>query len=319
MIHLLRHHEIDFVRWQACLRKAPEPLVYLQAWYLEVVCAGRWEALVERQGEEYVSLFPLPVKKWLGRKKVYQPLFTQQLGLVITPESQHRAVEEYLALLPDRYAQVHYQMPVPPASLNLSPPWAWRERPNYELSLAPAYALLLQNYSTNLKRNLKAAAKNGLVVAPATSITPLLRLFQETKGKELPGLKARHYQRLAKLYQRAAQEGVGEVWEVRAQNNLLAAAFILRTTHRVTFLFGASSPEGRQKKAMAFLLDQLVQQEAGSGKTFDFEGSEVPGVANFYASFGAQPVKYVSLSCQSKPFALQWTSTVSTFLARHLR
>ncbi|WP_181307776.1 GNAT family N-acetyltransferase [Rufibacter sp. XAAS-G3-1] len=320
MIQVLRHHEINFARWAACLLSAPEPLVYLQAWYLDVVCGGQWEALVEVQDDEYVSLFPLPVKKLLGSKKVYQPLFTQQLGLVTTPASRHKAVEEYLAFLPELYTQVQYQMALPKgASLELPEPWVFRLRPNYELSLAAEYAVLRQHYTTNHRRNLKKAETTQLVLVSATTISPLLGLFQSTKGKELPYLRPRHYQKLEKLYRQAQKEGVGEVWEVRNQNKLLAAAFILRTAHRITFLFGASAAEGRTRNAMAFLLDQLMQQEGGSGKTFDFEGSEVPGVANFYAGFGAQPVMYVSLSSKPKPTTLQWPPTVFTFLAKHLR
>ncbi|ALI99309.1 hypothetical protein [Rufibacter tibetensis] len=319
MIQLLRHHEIDPVFWEACLQKADKPLVYLHVWYLNVVCANQWEALVEIQGKEYVSLFPLPVKKLLGRKRVYQPLFTQQLGLAITAASQHRSAEEYLALLPELYVQVHYQLPWPFSNApELPDQWEWRWRPNYELSLKPSYAIIKQGYTTNLQRNLKKAVKSQLVLQQTSTIAPLIALFQSTKGKELP-LRERHYHLLKKLHDQAFKEGVGQVWEVRNHNNLLASTFILSTAHRITFLFGASSNQGRAVNAMAFLLDHLIQKEASSGKTFDFEGSEVPGVANFYAGFGAQPVSYVSLSSKPKPSALQWTPTVFTFLAKHLR
>ncbi|RNI23360.1 GNAT family N-acetyltransferase [Rufibacter latericius] len=320
MIQLLRHHEIDPVSWEACLQKADAPLVYLHAWYLEVVCRGHWEALVEIQDNEYVSLFPLPVRTLLGRKKVYQPLFTQQLGLVVTPASQHRTPEEYLALLPVHYSAVQYQMPwCHERTLILPTPWAYRTRPNYELSLSPAYAEVRQNYSSNLRRNLKKAEKEKLTVVPTSGIKSLVELFRNTKGKELPELRNRHYQTLEGLYGRVKQEKAGQVWEVRLRGELLAAAFLLETDHAITFLFGASSPKGRQKSAMAFLLDHIIAQAAGSGKTFDFEGSEVPGVANFYASFGAQPVWYVSLSSKPKSTALQWSPTVFSFLAKHLR
>ncbi|MBC3540405.1 GNAT family N-acetyltransferase [Rufibacter sediminis] len=320
MIHLLRRDALNETRWKTCLQKAHQPLVYVQFWYLEAVCAGQWAALVEMQGEEYVSLFPVPVRRRLGQASVYQPLFTQQLGLVLTPTSQHRTVEEYLNVLTAAYPRGQYQMPL--ASINpsaLPETWFWRLRPNYELSLTPDYAALRQNYSSNLRRNLQKAHKEPFTLQPTASITALIELFRSTKGQELPELRSRHYQRLVALHDRARQEKAGQVWEVRSGNNLLAAAFMLTTPDRITFLFGASSARGRQQNAMAYLLDQLIQRAAGSGKTFDFEGSEVPGVANFYAGFGAQPVSYVSLSLQSNLSALQWTPTVFSFLARHLR
>ncbi|WP_205503436.1 GNAT family N-acetyltransferase [Rufibacter psychrotolerans] len=318
MIKLLRHQEISPERWEACLARAHQPLVYVHAWYLDVVCGGAWEALVELQGEEYVSLFPLPVRSLLGQKRVYQPLFTQQLGLVVTPQSKETDPNAYLALLPGLFGQVQYQLPNV-REITLGAPWNHRLRPNYELSLEPGYPALEQHYSTNLRRNLKKAAKTPLEVQVVSSIEPLVSLFRSTKGQELTELKPRHYQTLEQLYQRAAQRGVGQVWEVRRQNKLLCGAFLLCTPHRVTFLFGASSEEGRAASAMAFLLDHLLQREAGSGKTFDFEGSEVPGVANFYAGFGAQPVPYVSLSTQPKRFFPAWIITAFISLAKRLR
>ncbi len=300
------------------MTRAHQPLVYVHAWYLDVVCAGDWDALVEVQGEDYVSLFPLPVRRLLGQKKVYQPLFTQQLGLVVTPLSTQTSPQAYLALLPNLYGQVQYQMPWP-GNGPLLGPWQHQHKPNYELSLEPAYPQLQQKYSTNLKRNLKKTAKTQLEVRLATSIEPLINLFRSTKGQELPELKPRNYQTLENLYHQARQAGAGQVWEVRQQNTLLCAAFLLSTASRTTFLFGASSAEGRKVSAMAFLLDHMIQREAGSGKTFDFEGSQVPGVANFYASFGAQPVPYVSLSIKSQSLLPKWIPTVFISLAKRLR
>jgi hypothetical protein len=320
MIQLLRHHEIDQARWAACLAGAHQALVYAQAWYLDVVCGKNWEALVEIQDGAYVSVFPLPVKMLLGQKRMYQPLFTQQLGLVLTPASQKTSIIEYLALLPYRYAAVQYQMPWPGATnVPLSAPWQWRFRPNYELPLDKSYAQIRQQYSTNLRRNLTKASAFPLVLETTTSIEPLLSLFQRTKGQELPELRPRHYQKLAQLHQAAHRQGVGQVYEVREAGEVVAAAFMLYTPQRLTFLFGASSPQGRRRNAMAFLLDQLIREEAGTGKTFDFEGSEVPGVAKFYSGFGAQPVPYLSLSLQSKRTTVQWTLNVFTSLAKRLR
>ncbi|WP_066837012.1 GNAT family N-acetyltransferase [Rufibacter ruber] len=320
MIQLLRHHEIDPGRWEACLQNAERPLVYAHFWYLEVVAQGQWEALVEVLDGAYVSLFPLPVKTAFGLDFLYQPFFTQQLGLFTTPASQHRDVAEYVARLPALYAQGQYQMPQIPAQPNEGEAaWGHRLRTNYELALDRPYDQLRQGYSLNLRRNLK---KNSPLegLRPGTTIEPLLHLFKATKGRELPELKERHYRLLAQLYRRAQQEGVGQLWEVEQQGELLAAALLLVTGSRTTFLLGASSTQGRKQNAMALLLDQAVQREADSGKTFDFEGSDVPGVAKFYAGFGAKPVPYLSLYFKRhKRTFRQWIFNACTSLVKRLR
>lgn len=317
MIELLRHPEIDQTQWDACLQRADKPLVYARAWYLNAVCGSRWQALVEKKDGRYVSVFPVPFRSFLGETSVVQPLFTQQLGLFCTPESQHRNPAEYLEFLPQHYQQAVYQLPW--AELSLPSFWNLRARPNYELSLQPEYAVLRQGYATNLKRNLKKASGANLSATADGNVETLLSLFKATKGQELNDLKARHYAKLKTLCQHAQAAGAGQLWQVSQQGITLCTAFLLFSGDRITYLFGASSATGRQLNAMAFLLDYVVQQQAGTSQTFDFEGSEVPGVAKFYANFGAQPVQYLSLSFQPQATARPWILRAFISLAKRLR
>jgi len=321
MIQLLRHDQIDAQKWETCLRLAENPLVYAHFWYLETVTQGSWQALVEVQGEAYVSLFPLPVKRFLGHRQLYQPFFTQQLGLFLTTKSQHRRAAEYLELVAKHFKsgqlQISQTSVVP---MEVPRIWDWRTRPNYELPLDQPYAQLHQNYSLNLRRNLKKAQAAQLEVTLAQDITPLLHLFKQGKGQELRELRNEHYQLLARLYAQARLAGVGHVWEVRQNSELLAAAFLLEEPTRTVFLFGASSEAGKKQNAMALLLDQAIRRHAGTPRIFDFEGSEVPGVAKFYGSFGAKPVPYVSLNRKPQPSSpFPWILHVFTSLLKRLR
>src|SRR3712207_2118223 len=86
-LFFLRPHQVDIPQWEACLARSPEALLYAQAWYLDAVCE-RWSAVVERKDGQYVSLLPLPEKRLAGLRQIYQPFFTQQLGLFTTPDSR---------------------------------------------------------------------------------------------------------------------------------------------------------------------------------------------------------------------------------------
>ncbi|QHL87732.1 GNAT family N-acetyltransferase [Nibribacter ruber] len=319
MIQLLSHQEIDLAQWEACLASCSHSLVYAHAWYLNVVTKNSWQALVEMKDGKYVSVFPLPLKKWIGHKQVYQPLFTQQLGLFTTSDSTHTAVEEYLEVLAQHFQQVQYQLPSTASfSLPTQKGWQMRLRPNYELSLAASYESIYKDYSQNLKRSLKKGAQASLHSTLVSSPDAVIHLFSQTKGKELPNLQARHYAILKKLVAQAQKHSAGEVWEIRQAGELLIGAIILRDAHRITFLFGASSAQGRKLGAMGFLLNHLIEQVSNQDIVFDFEGSEVPGVANFYAGFGAEPVSYLSLSFQRSNTSPSWTRTVFASLAKRL-
>ena len=80
MLQYLKHGEIDFQRWDDCIDHAINSYVYAYSWYLNIV-AGEWDALVEEKDGKYQRVFPLPFRKKAGIKYIYQPPFTQQLGL----------------------------------------------------------------------------------------------------------------------------------------------------------------------------------------------------------------------------------------------
>ena len=56
---------------------------------------------------------------------------------------------------------------------------------------------------------------------------------------------------------------------------------------RIYNIMSVSLPTGRNKKAHFFLLDQLIKEFAGENRILDFEGSEIPGIAEFYRKFGS--------------------------------
>ena len=58
-----------------------------------------------------------------------------------------------------------------------------------------------------------------------------------------------------------------------------------------------SLPAGRVKRAHFYLLDQLIAEFATKNMILDFEGSDVPGIAEFYRKFGSvnQPYPFLKI------------------------
>jgi hypothetical protein len=68
----------------------------------------------------------------------------------------------------------------------------------------------------------------------------------------------------------------------------------MKTKDRITFLFSGLTVEGKQRQAMTYLLDQVIQKYANQPLTFDFEGSDDENLARFYLGFGGTEAKYPS-------------------------
>ncbi|MGV3502381.1 MAG: GNAT family N-acetyltransferase [Adhaeribacter sp.] len=298
----LHPHQVEASLWEACLALSPQALVYAHAWYLDAVC-DRWSAVVELRDGRYVSLLPLPEKSLAGLRQVYQPFFSQQLGLFTTAGSRETNLSAYLAVLPATYWRVYLQLNTHNPAPSLAG-YQVKTRRTYHLPLDRPYAALYKGYSTNQKRNIRKAPAEARV--EAGDMNPLIALFREQKGSQVPALKDRDYARLLALYEQLRRHQAGQVLELRAGEGLLAAALVLESPQSLIYLFGASTPAGRRQGGMARLLDHLIASHAGSGRVLDFEGSDLPALAKFYANFGAQPRTYVSLCRTSLAFLPSW-------------
>ena len=291
---------------------SPGALPYVQAWWLAAT-AQRWAAVVELgPGGEYRSLLPLPLHWRPWGRRVVQPLFTQQLGLVLTAESHYTQLRDYLAVVQQHFPAFYQQLPPAYYPLLLLPPgFTAAERLTYHLGLAAPYATLHQGYAADYRRRLRQnqALSQPLRATDASDFDELLRLFLSYRGLAHTGLRPHHYAPLRRLYGALQARGLAELRQVRhpATGELLAGALFVRHAGGVIYLFAAASLAGRAASAPLLLVDDALQRHAGRpGRLFDFEGGSLPGIGRFFANFGARPVPYPTLTLTQKPWLLRW-------------
>jgi hypothetical protein len=87
-----------------------------------------------------------------------------------------------------------------------------------------------------------------------------------------------------------------DVWSVYNRENELCGGIVWLFSHdRAVLYFSAQRKTGRAEGALAWLIDAFIQENAASGILLDFEGSVRPGLARFYAGFGALAEYYPRL------------------------
>lgn len=300
MIKYLKHEEINFKLWDNCIENSINGYIYAYSWYLNIV-AGEWDALVE---DNYVRVFPLPFRKKFGIKYIYQPPFTQQLGLFSTTLQGFTKVHEFILDIPKEFKLVE---------INLNKYYKSRDRKGYtlientnlELELTADYKTIFSRFSTNLKRNIKKAQKYDLQINRHVNPEEIIALFKANKGEELQVYNNDDYVKLGRLIYMLLHKGRAVIYGAMSQeNNLLAAALFLRDKHRFIFLFSGLSQEGKEKAAMPFLINKFVKQNSQSQMILDFEGSNNPSLSRFYKSFGSSEFKYYGLRYYRFPFPI---------------
>ncbi len=300
MIKYLKHEDINFKLWDKCIENSINGYIYAYSWYLNIV-AGEWDAIVE---DNYVRVFPLPYRKKYGIKYIYQPPFTQQLGLFSSTLQGLAKLHEFIIAIPKEFKLVEinlnkfYQ-------LHSRKEYFLVENTNIELELTADYKTLTSKYSKNLKRNIKKAHNNNLQLNKHVKPEDLISLFKANKGDELKIYSHDDYVKLGRLMYMLLHKGKAIIYgAMSGENNLLAAAIFLRDHQRYIFLFSGLSNKGKEMAAMPFIINEFIDEFSYSQMILDFEGSNNTNLARFYKSFGAKEFKYYGLRFYRFPFMI---------------
>lgn len=99
-----------------------------------------------------------------------------------------------------------------------------------------------------------------------------------------------------RIYEASFQNNSAKCWGYYDKSNTPLAMIWLPYDLQSAYLIGAASnPEDRsESKAMTKLIWHAVKWCAGQGLIFDFEGSSLPGVEEYYRSFGPEIASYLS-------------------------
>ena len=300
MIQYLQHHEIDKQRWDLCISQSLNSMLYGYSWYLDIVCPG-WCAMVVG---DYEAVFPLPVKKKIYHY-VFQPFFTQQLGLFYKHLPLAERLDEVLAAIPAKYRYIDVQLNEALVQQNISKGKIIK-RKNFVLPLNKTYDKLVKKYSEHTRRNLKKATRHPQqVVACDTSV--IIEQYRKHKGAETKGLDAAHYAVLQQLFDTLFVNHLVKPLAVRDDKGeiLSTAAFAICNT-RIYYLMGSSSKVGKEERSIYLLFDHMIRHYSDHSFELDFEGSEIPGVARLFKGFGAEKRQYVHLRINRLPWLIRW-------------
>ncbi len=290
MIRFLQNHEIDRQQWDYCIEHAYNGNIYAWSWYLDIVCP-EWNALVKGR---YSQVFPLTARRKWGIPYISQPPFAQQLGLFSCGSPGNDSTNEFIEQLLRHYSFAEMNL----NSYNLLSVIHGKLRMlrNYELDLLQPYMNLRLMYSENAIRNILKAQKGRVSVSPGADPKAIIDLFRENKGTELKNFSPSHYQIIERLSYACLHRRAAVCYGAYSnQNQLIAGAILFQSHSRMVLIFSASNAQARETGAMHLLIDTIIQCYAGKSITFDFEGSEIPGLARFYSGFGPKEVKYPQL------------------------
>jgi len=282
MIQYLTRDQLDEKKYNNCISNAINTRIYAYSWYLDIVCDD-WDALVL---DDYQAIMPLPKRKKYGIHYIYQPPWTQQLGIFSLTEISQKIISSFIKKTPS-ILLLYYNFNT--QNLNLKHKRK-SIKVNYELSLNKTHESVFKDYRKDRKKSLRKATENKLYFEDENSIKELIQLYRETFP--FLNIKNESFKRLHELLEFCFSEEYGFQRNIYMQNQIVARGFFLHCRNRIYYLFGASNKEGKKSGATTFMIDSVLKQFAETESVFDFEGSSIASIGNFYKSFGAKNIPY---------------------------
>lgn len=301
MILYCLHSEIDKNKWDACIARSFNGMIYACSWYLDIVCP-EWNALVSG---DYEAVMPLTANKKYGISYLYQPHFTQQLGIFSKAKLTEDIVSEFLTTAAAIYPFIEINLNVFNHAKNTKQ-WQVKENVNYELDLIDQYEHLYTKFSENTRRNIVKSKKNMLYIQKDVAPADVIALFRSNRGKRVETLQASQYDTLLKLMNECISRKQGWCYGVKESGNrLCAGAFFIQGNGRVIFLFSGTNEMAKNNGAMFFLIDRFIEENAQRNLVLDFEGSNDPNLGRFYHGFGAKKCIYLQVKMNKLPWPLK--------------
>jgi hypothetical protein len=276
-VSILQRSEIDIGKWDTTIQHAKSSLIYGYSFYLDNM-ATNWSALIIG---DYEVVMPLPFRKKWGISYLYQPAFTQQLGMFSSRDIT--AAETTACLLKVRqhfkFAEIYINY------LNNVPGSAPRQ--NLIIELDRGYDHVRSNYKKDLLKNLKLAESKKLLYAPGDLDTSLEN-YRRQYAKRVPHVTDRDYKAFGNLCRTAA---INDELIIRAVSDEtgkpVCSALLIQKANRLVLLQSYNSSKGRSYHANHFLIDRLIREFSTGSFILDFEASDIPAIAHFYSNYGA--------------------------------
>ena len=300
-IQYKRHNEIDKTKWDKLIQESPNGFIYSRSFFLDAMCT--WDALVMG---DYDYVMPLPYKKKAGFSYIYTPYFTGQLGITGKGGITKELCEKFMTSIPGTFSLVDLQL----NEYNSLPDInniRIKARTNYTLALNKSYNDIFPGYNKDAKKNLRQAAGHGLSFTENITAETVWELYKNAYGHLNRDITGKEYAdffnactgllQLDHGFLAGIQDNAGEI---------VAGAFFAKDNKRIYYLLGAPSVAGKKANATHLLIDEVIKKYAGSGLTFDFEGSDIPSVADFYKKFGPKKNVYLHVILNRLPFWIKW-------------
>ena len=280
MIKRLKYEEIDWQKYHNCLEKSEQHIFFADKKYLDALIGRKWEILVDN---DYEAVMPVPLAKKLGFNFVVMPLQTQQLG-IFSEKDNPELNESFLAFFQQNYKVFYYAFNAKNEFTTLL-----KTRKNYKL-FAEDYENIKKKYSIHRRRNVRITdvLQDKIKFMEAENLNHSESFFTENViGFTNFSLKKRAFENMKNFL----SQNLLKVYELYFDGKLASQAYLIESEKEDFLVNFINDKKFSKYNLSSIILDQIFRENIEK-KDFNFHGSNISEIAEFYRRFGATEENY---------------------------
>jgi hypothetical protein len=298
MIQYIKRKDLDIIKYNTCIENSTQSKIFGFSWYLDIV-TDNWDVLVL---DDYKAVMPFSWRKKIGIKYIHPPLWLLELGVFSLDDKQD--INPFLDVLYKKFKFIELRLNTKNRFLKSN---NLIQNQFQYIDLNIGYESILKGYNRNRKREVAKANKHDLIENWNDNPEKLITIFKENIAERVSGISEQDYSNLLKIMKLSLEKRVGELLTIYdANNKLLAAAFFLKHKNKVTQLVCASDISNRKNGVHTFFNDRAIFKYQPHFNIYNFGGSSMKNIANYYKSFGAKTEEYQQVKFNRLPLFLKF-------------
>lgn len=283
--------------------------IFSRDWWMDAVCGkNNWGVLVVEKGKEIVASMPYYRKKKYGFTAITQPPLTQTNGIWINypvdlkypgrlsyeKEVMTNIIEQLMEMNVDYYCQnFHY-------SVTNWQPFYWNgfqqtTRYTYVIDNLADLDEVNSEFSQTVRKNIRRADREAIVYT-----TENIKVFYDMNKRvfERQGLNIPYSFELVKDLDRACKENCArKIFCAEDETGRLhSVLYLIWDEQSAYLLMTGTDREVRDKNYQTLLVWEAIKHAANVTQRFDFEGSMIEPIAEYFRKFGGNLKPYYSIS-----------------------
>lgn len=288
------------MRWDNCVNNALNGNIFAYSWYLNILC-NEWCGLILGN---YEYIMPVIHKKIFNKNIIYSPALGPHFGVFSNNVITKDIVNKFIKAIPKRYQYIEINLnkfnKFDDNTFNI------KELKTYEIDLIQPYKSIRDKYSNPFQKELQTALQQKITIIKGLQPNKLINFAIKPANKSFPNLSKTEIHQLRMIIAFSIRYNLGEIYGAYgSKNNLIAAAFFLKSKRKVYLMYNAVSKKGEKSKALHLLVNKYIEVHAEKNLTLNLEYICINQKNEFLKGIGALRLNFLNIKNNQLPLYIR--------------